>query len=451
MKKFTVAFLPLVFACIGSEASTPSLETGSKFIDTCPIGSFLVGLAGRTGAWIDAVQPVCASWDAEHQTAGAPMRKSEHGGSGGTAAVAMCPPRSAVSGWESRRVIAGRAMFAEYLAPQCRMLARPHAIVEIGRLQFGNAGSQPEGGTKAAWHGCSPGEFANGIVGRSEESPGTSTYVGSVDFTCAPVDAVARSIGRTGARGASRASAGSVCDAAKAARARNSPAAVNLEAQCAASTTVTSIGRASSEPSEGGTPQSICDRAAEARERASPAAADLMAQCEHLGGEDPGLAALMAKGRAMAATNPLAAEMRARQRVGPLREGFDIGVAVTELDTAWGPGKQKVLDALSAPRQEGFKLALSLVMDQNRNADLAQIGLNIALADPSVAALRAREADPRFKLGFDIASGLFGDIALGAKGNTASGPGAFRIRDSLSAPARRGFETAMQWYLARNR
>ena len=269
--------------------------------------------------------------------------------------------------------------------------------------------------------------------------------------SCAPVDASVGSIGRIGVRGAPRAPAGSICDAAKAARARNSPAAVNLEAQCAASTTVTAIGRTGSGPAEGGAPESICDRAAEARERASPAAADLATQCESLGGTMPGLIDLMAAGQVLAGTNPLAAEMRARQPVGPLREGFDIGLAVTGSDTAWGPGKQKMLDSLSRPRQEGFKLALSLVMDQNRHAELAQVGLGIALADPSVAALRARGSDPRFKLGFDIASGLFGDPALGAAGNTASGPGAFRIRDSLSAPARRGFEAAMQWHLARNR
>lgn len=219
-------------------------------------------------------------------------------------------------------------------------------------------------------------------------------------------------------------------------------------------TPVTSIGRTPTRSPEGGAPVSICDRAAAARDRASPAAASLAAQCERLGGRVPDaadLGDLMATGEAMAAANPLAAEMRARQPAGPLREGFDIGLAVTGADTAWGPGKQKVLDTLSPPRQEGFKRALSLAMDQNRHAELAQIGLGIASADPSVAALRAREADPRFKLGFDIASGLFGDPMLGARGNTASGPGAFRIRDSLSAPAQRGFETAMQWHLTRSR
>ena len=397
MTRFTIAILPLVLACAGSEASTASLETGSKFIDTCPNGSFLVGLAGRTGAWIDAVQPVRASWDAEHQAAGAPVRRSEHGGGGGTTSLAMCPPRSAVSGWESRRVIAGRAMFAEYVAPQCRTLAPPHTIVQIGRLQFGNAGSQPEGGTKAEWHGCPAGEFANGIVGRENKPPGTGTYVGSVDFTCAAVTASVGSIGRIDVGRAPHAPAGSICDAAKAARARNSPAAVNLEAQCAASTTVTSIGRAGSAPAEGGAPESICDRAAEARVRASPAAADLSAQCQDLVGNATRMNDLMATGEAMAATNPLAAEMRARQPAGPLREGFDIGLAVTGSDTLWGPGKQKVLDALSPPRQEGFKRALSLAMDQNRHAELAQVGLDIASADPSVAALRARAPDPRVR------------------------------------------------------
>jgi hypothetical protein len=74
----------------------------------------------------------------------------------------------------------------------------------------------------------------------------------------------------------------SICDAARDARARNSPAAAGLEAQCRASTppeagTGKVLGRV---PTSGSVPaRSICDAARDARARNSPAAAGLEAQC----------------------------------------------------------------------------------------------------------------------------------------------------------------------------
>ena len=70
----------------------------------------------------------------------------------------------------------------------------------------------------------------------------------------------------------------SICDAARDARARNSPAAPGLEAQCRASQGPGKVlGRV---PTAGSAPQrSICDAARDARARNSPAAPGLEAQC----------------------------------------------------------------------------------------------------------------------------------------------------------------------------
>ena len=54
--------------------------------------------------------------------------------------------------------------------------------------------------------------------------------------------------------------------------------------------------------------------------------------------------------------------------------------------------------------------------------------MNIASADPAVAAARELRSSGLYWLGFDIATGIFGDPALGALGNTSIGPGAERIR-----------------------
>jgi hypothetical protein len=79
---------------------------------------------------------------------------------------------------------------------------------------------------------------------------------------------------------------------------------------------------------------------------------------------------------------------------------------------------------------------------------LAAKGAAIDAADPKVAAARNADPDVFYRLGFDIATGIFGDPALGALGNTAVGPGSMKIRDALSAAGQRGFNAAVQFHLA---
>jgi hypothetical protein len=52
-----------------------------------------------------------------------------------------------------------------------------------------------------------------------------------------------------------------------------------------------------------------------------------------------------------------------------------------------------------------------------------------------------------YRLGFDIATGIFGNPALGAQGNTAWGPGSQKIRDSLSPAGQRGFNASVKFHL----
>ncbi|HSB26328.1 MAG TPA: hypothetical protein VLE19_00675, partial [Pyrinomonadaceae bacterium] len=54
------------------------------------------------------------------------------------------------------------------------------------------------------------------------------------------------------------------------------------------------------------------------------------------------------------------------------------------------------------------------------------------------------------RLGFDIATGIFGNPALGASGNTATGPGSLAIRDALSAAGQRGFNASVKFLLSRS-
>ena len=125
---------------------------------------------------------------------------------------------------------------------------------------------------------------------------------------------------------------------------------------------------------------------------------------------------LAAKGEGIASADPLSLELRKRQPDDLGRRGFDIGMAAAEGQTAPGPGKQKIQDSLSAAEQQGFKTAVSFSLERNRNADLAMKGAAIVALDPAVAEARAVESDVFYWLGFDIATGIFGDPALGANG-----------------------------------
>src|SRR5262249_49079869 len=126
--------------------------------------------------------------------------------------------------------------------------------------------------------------------------------------------------------------------------------------------------------------------------------------------------ALAEKGEAIANRDPLALALRNLQPEGPTRRGFDIGMAAAEGDTAPGPGKQRIHDSLLPAEQQGFTAAVSFSLARNKNAKLAATGATIAESDPLVAEARNYDTDPFYQLGFDIASGLFGDPAKGAAG-----------------------------------
>ena len=164
--------------------------------------------------------------------------------------------------------------------------------------------------------------------------------------------------------------------------------------------------------------------------------------------------ALAAKGPQIASQDPLANALRNVQTQGPVRLGFDIGMAVAEGQTASGPGKQRIFESLGAREhgayeQQGFATAVSFSLQRNANAKLAATGAAIAEADDAAAAVRNAGPDVFYRLGFDIATGIFGDPALGALGNTAKGPGSLGIRNALSSAGQRGFDDSVAFHLSR--
>lgn len=243
----------------------------------------------------------------------------------------------------------------------------------------------------------------------------------------APAAPTVRAMGRVHTDSATAAAPVSVCEAAKTARARNSPAAPGLEQQCAAQKALLTT--------------SSVDGVAPATAQAKPAipVLDEAWRVEHA-----------ARGEALVNLDPMALALRDQWQNAEKVRAFNIGMAVAEGQTALGPGKQAIHDALAVSEQRAFEMAVWYSIDRNANAALADIGAAIANADPAVAEARTGMSDPFYWLGFDIASGLFGDPALGSVGNTEMGPGSTRIRDGLNpASAREGFNDAVKFHLAR--
>lgn len=158
---------------------------------------------------------------------------------------------------------------------------------------------------------------------------------------------------------------------------------------------------------------------------------------------------LAAIGRLLEKKDALARELRRRQSRDAGQFGFDVGMGVAKGQTLPGPGKDRVGEALSAAERLGFDVAVKYSLERNNNLKLATVGAAIAKMDREVQAARTADRDVFYWLGFDIATGIYGDPALGALGNTATGPGAFKIRDALSPAAQRGFNDSVTFHLAR--
>ena len=192
---------------------------------------------------------------------------------------------------------------------------------------------------------------------------------------------------------------------------------------------------------------SICDAAQAARARNSPAAPGLEAQCA---AQPIDLNALAAKGEVVARQDPLATQLLWQQTDGNARLGFLFGMAVWDGHTAPGPGKDRIRNNLPMDYQGGFDLAAAFSLARNSNPELLRIGAAIAATDPRVARLRTHDPAILYRMGYDIATGIFGDPAKGAKGNTAIGPGSTKVRETLDETGKRAFDASMRLHLSRN-
>ncbi|MFL6229128.1 MAG: hypothetical protein ACJ741_10145 [Pyrinomonadaceae bacterium] len=303
---------------------------GSEFVARCPDGELLVGLYLRDGDWVNAISPVC---DADYGLflvgPGADYPYQHFGGEEGRISQLSCSDHRDILDATYFDLLGNRTNLALSLSPivlgmyvgsegkHTVTVNRLHLICgiadpdkigarDLSKYVFGGS-AEIDAAIKAQLRAnqirpptvsfdgitrypgpvgeqrCPDGLVAVGIHGRSGEwldavglicGAPKITPVPSAKSTPPPI-ALGR-VQSTTPQGPPM----SICERAQDARARNSPAAPSLEAQCrAARDKLPPVALGRVQGTQPGTSMSICERAQDARARNSPAAPNLEAQC----------------------------------------------------------------------------------------------------------------------------------------------------------------------------
>jgi hypothetical protein len=282
---------------------------GAQYDEPCPAGQNLTGFELRAGDDIDAIRPLCVisygptqiSAPAFTQGSGIVMAKSNspllgqvqalppgwHGGTGGHLDKVVCPAASPILlGVEvtyeghttftvnNIHLYCGRAVTSAQPFPQYpnATFDAPFYQEESGLL----TGHDPENRFTSSQR-CGDGQVTVGVHGRSGKWLDAMGLICDAPRLASHDNRPVVALGRVQTTQSS-ATTGSICDRARDARARNSPAAPSLEAQCRAVPPV-ALGRVHPTANSSAAPMSICERARDARARNSPAAPSLEAQC----------------------------------------------------------------------------------------------------------------------------------------------------------------------------
>jgi hypothetical protein len=286
-----------------TDASLPLMggEGGGFFSARCQQGQLLTGFDLWTGDDVDAIRPICVTAYGRAEVGRLEVYPSKFGGDGGSERQLICPQETPIVVgmyilWEGLKTITVNDIHlwcglaettqnlslgsnADFDGPRSTRerfdpLVKwddakqdcPDTLVAVGINgrygEFLDAVGLICGPPKLTPISTRPGSTDN------SENTGTSrSAVTTTPVTTGPV----KGIGRVKESPTTSEPAKPICDVAREARARNSPAAPGLEAQCRAA---------------GGTlpDPPICTSARAARARKSPAAPGLEAQCRAAGG-----------------------------------------------------------------------------------------------------------------------------------------------------------------------
>lgn len=404
---------------------------GGAFVARCAGTDILTGFDLMVADDIDSLRPICV-------TAYTPIAASEphvftqkFGGDGGSPVRIICPLKApAIVAIETltegfNTVVLNT--FKIYCSPAA--INQPQTPYPSAVVDAPHGGSHGYATSIAGWytHRCPPGLVPVGITGRSGiwvDAFGLICGAMRLDTSVKPITSLGRVTTGTPAPPGPRKS---ICEAAVDARARNSPAAANLETQCAA------IQAAAPAP-----PPPKVSTAATA-DIPSVSGAPTAAEYE----------VVRARGVIIWQNDATAAAIR--NSLPPVcQRGFDIGLGIWGVQTAPGPGKQRYHDFLPPTEQQGFDAAAAFALPNNKYASLVGIGTVINKTNAAVRKARKAVNDGFYWQGFDIASGLFGPKSAGADGSKVLGSGAIAIRSSLNKAGQDGFNASMQLHIGRN-
>jgi hypothetical protein len=281
---------------------------GGQFIAPCPQGQNLTGFELRIYDDVDAIRPLCVyaygpnKISAPQMTKGTgvvvvvedmiPVFKVEpgwYGGPGGQISSLRCPAKTPIVlgiyvGAEGAEtiIVNNIHLYCGLAVNDQQQEVYPSAIFDApgykptpALLGIGSGGKRAE--QLQGQERCPAGQVAVGMHGRSGK------WLDAMGLICdVPTIITPKSLGRVKVPPTTSTTPQSICDSARSARARNSPAAPTLEAQCKASGEIhyKSLGRVKTSPTTNLPPKTICESAQSARARNSPAAPALEAQCK---------------------------------------------------------------------------------------------------------------------------------------------------------------------------
>lgn len=166
---------------------------GNTEREDCPKGWYLVGLAGKTGSWVDRIAPICAPWLRGSQAFGAPsVRRSFGWSTGGNNREKRCTDvgRSlAIQSWWIR-LLRSDDHYVQSIEIYCDSLPTPFPPTNWGpRLEFGTFSLPPDADEiittgpfppQLPFQACPAGEVAVGIRVRAGQ------FIDAIGLICGP-------------------------------------------------------------------------------------------------------------------------------------------------------------------------------------------------------------------------------------------------------------------------
>ncbi len=253
---------------------------GGQFEARCPVGQLLAGFELRAADDVDAIRPLCVTATGPRDVSGASPASGWHGGAGGVSASVACPAQTPI--------VTG--MFVRWEGVDTYVVNNIHLFCGTADATQGTGNGpaavfnapqvRPSGllakfaGTGQATQLCPNGQIAVGMHGRS------GIWVDAIGLICGE-PRKSKQMAKVGA-GPPRPAGWTICDSAREARARESPAAPALEGQCAA---FEAVGKPMAKVPIPEKLRPICDLARDSRARNSPVAPSLEEQCLASGGK----------------------------------------------------------------------------------------------------------------------------------------------------------------------